>query len=91
MTNLVHQSIASILTDCDATRRDIMQLEVSINSVITLLKVLTQQLDKNSKSLEKDLPNSKSLAVEELEVRMERFDGVLDVILNEYDSLVKIS
>jgi hypothetical protein len=45
MNNSLHQSVSNILTDCAATRKDLVEISASVNSVVTLLKVVIQHID----------------------------------------------
>jgi hypothetical protein len=45
MRNKLHMSIAKIVTDCSKMRTDIFDLATSVNSVVSMLKIITKHLD----------------------------------------------
>jgi hypothetical protein len=75
MNNSLHQSVANILIDCAATRKDLMELTVSVNSVVTLLKVVIQHLDNR---------NDRSDAAEGNNITVDK-----KVTVNEFDDKLK--
>ena len=96
MTNQLHQSVASILTDSATIRRDVAMLAESVNSVISLMKTIALQLDKNSNfkgiaGADSGLKSIKYMSREDLEAKLSEFDSVLKFILSSHEEMVSIS
>ena len=94
--SIFHQSVATILTDGAAVRRDVAVLADSVNSIISLLRIVAQQLDKSSQFKEAasgDLVSTSTIILSktDLDTRMTEFEHMLAVILAEYKDLVIIS
>jgi hypothetical protein len=97
MNNKLHTSIASIVTDCSKTRIDIMELVASVNSVVSMLKIITKHLDNASVQNgsnncdQESAQGSKNISADEFVYKLKGMEKVLTLVLDKYELIEEIS
>jgi hypothetical protein len=97
MSNKLHTSIASIITDCSNTRIDIMELVASVNSVVSMLKIITKHLDNgsvhngSSNCYQESAQGSKNISADEFVAKLKGMENVLTLVLDKYELIEEIS